>query len=104
MRITTDFSGSVPWAGTWSRFSCIVLSLAAGIVSGCGQSDIKVYRVAKETQAQPAAARTAPAAADAVDELKYKTPAGWEEAPKGEMRAASFHVNGANGKKADVSA
>lgn len=34
--------------------------------------------------------------------LKWTTPAGWEEAPRGEMRAASFRVKGEGGKQADV--
>ncbi len=35
--------------------------------------------------------------------LKYTLPAGWVETPPGEMRAASFRVNGKEGKQADVS-
>jgi hypothetical protein len=35
--------------------------------------------------------------------IQYKQPADWQEAPKGEMRAASFRVPGKGGKQADVS-
>ena len=35
--------------------------------------------------------------------LQYKLPAGWQEAPLGEMRAASFRVAGKDGKQAEVS-
>ncbi len=35
--------------------------------------------------------------------VAYKTPSGWEEAPAGQMRVASFRVKGESGKQADVS-
>ncbi len=35
--------------------------------------------------------------------LEYKPPAGWQVAPPGQMRAASFRVAGKEGKQADVS-
>ena len=35
--------------------------------------------------------------------LQYKKPADWQEAPLGEMRAASFRVTGKDGKQAEVS-
>jgi len=88
-----------------------VYLLSLSVLAGCGHDDIKVYRVAKESaakpQAQPAAmppghpdpASTAPAG---VPRLKYTVPAGWQEAPPGQMRAASFRVL-ADGKQADVS-
>jgi len=83
--------------------------LAAG--AGCGQNDVQVYRVAKEspevaaTQSAPVAMAAAgqPAAGDPSPELQWKTPAGWEEVPPGEMRVASFRVPGKGGKTADVS-
>src|SRR4051812_23526624 len=59
--------------------------LSGLLLSGCGQNDIQVYRVAKET---------APAVHNA---------SGWEEAPLGEMRVASFRVKGQGGQTADVS-
>ena len=36
--------------------------------------------------------------------LKWKTPEGWNEVPPGEMRVASFKVQGKDGKQAEVSA
>jgi len=59
-------------------------------LAGCKRNDIQVYRVAKET-VPSAATQPAP------------VPAGWEQAPLGEMRAASYHVKGSDGKLADVS-
>src|SRR5437879_201584 len=67
--------------------------LLLAISAGCGQNDIRVYRVAKEA---PQAEQTAQA-----DPVKWKLPAGWEEVPPGEMRVASFRVEGENGKQAD---
>jgi hypothetical protein len=58
-------------------------------LAGCNRNDIQVYRVAKE----PAPATVA----------AQPVPAGWEQAPLGEMRAASYHVKSSNGKVADVS-
>ncbi len=80
------------------------MTAAAALVAlatGCGRDDIKVYRVAKETAptiptGQPDSGSTAP-------RLQWKLPAGWEEAPAGEMRIASFKVKSPNGKQADVS-
>jgi len=81
------------------------------VLAGCGQGDIRVYRVAKEA---PQPEQTAQADTGAVPAghpdisgaspgLKWKLPAGWEEVPPGEMRVASFRVKGQNGKQADVS-
>jgi hypothetical protein len=75
---------------------------------GCGRGDIQEYRVAKEQtqpQAQPAA--LPPGHPDmsgaAAPRLEYKRPGDWQEAPPGEMRAASFRFAGKDGKQADVS-
>jgi len=66
--------------------------------------------VAKEQA--PARGQTMPAglppghpdlSGSAAPSLQYKTPAGWQEAPPSEMRAASFRVAGKDGKQADVS-
>ena len=62
------------------------------LLAGCGQGDIRAYRVAKEAP-QP----------DASPGLTWKLPAGWEEVAPGEMRVASFRIKGQNGKQADVS-
>ena len=51
---------------------------------GCGRNEAQTYRVPKETK-------------------KSTLPNGWEEAPRGEMRVASFRARGEGGKTADIS-
>jgi hypothetical protein len=65
-----------------------VLLGGLSVLAGCGRDDIQVYRIAKDS--------THPAQASAL-------PSGWESAPPGEMRVASFKVKGAGGKMAEVS-
>ncbi len=88
----------------WALFLCV------GLLGGCGRDDIQVYRVAKEqpSQSQPQAGMpsghpdVSGPASGAVPRLKYSSlPPGWEEAPPGEMRVASFRVL-AEGKQADI--
>jgi len=86
----------------WISFVLLALS------TGCGQSDISVYRVAKaEPSAAPQTAKTLPAGhpdiPQAASPLKWTLPAGWEEVSPGDMRVASFRVKGSDGKQADVS-
>ena len=86
----------------WISFLLMALS------TGCGQSDISVYRVPKaEPSAAPQTAKTLPAGhpdiPQAASPLKWTLPAGWEEVSPGEMRVASFRVNGSDGKQVDVS-
>ncbi len=85
-----------------------VLAIA---LAGCGRSDVKVYRVSKDTpESAPmsgaanagspmanAAGQTAPPA------LTCTAPTGWEPADLGQMRVASFHVKGQGSEIADVS-
>ena len=64
--------------------------------------------MAKEETPAPAQPATLPpghpdAAAAPAPRLQYQRPADWQEAPLGEMRAASFRVAGKDGKQADVS-
>jgi len=85
--------------------------LLVAISTGCGQNDIRVYRVAKETAPPEQVAAVAPGSlppghpdiSAAGPGLKWKLPAGWESVAPGEMRLASFRVNGKDGKQADVS-
>jgi len=78
-------------------------------LAGCGRDDVQVYRVAKE-QPKPQAQEQQPgglppghpSAPGAPPGLKYTLPAGWLETAPGDMRAASFRVNGKDGKQADV--
>jgi hypothetical protein len=79
-------------------------------LAGCGRNDIQVYKVAKEQpQPQPPAQDQAaamppghPDTTGAPPTLKYKLPVGWQETAPGQMRVASFHVPGKDGKQADV--
>jgi hypothetical protein len=99
------------------------------LFAGCHRDEVKVYRVAKDqdqTQSQTApalptdspnptlppghpdisSAAAAPgfvASASAQPQLTWKTPEGWTEVPPGEMRVASFKIQGQNGKQAAVS-
>jgi len=78
-------------------------------LAGCDREQVQEYRVAKEqTQAQAQPSAMPPGHPDtsgaASPALKYKVPTAWQEAPLGEMRAASFRVAGKDGKQADVSA
>src|SRR5437867_2822935 len=98
-------------AKLWSPFRIWAPCLLVALSGGCGQNDIKVYRVAKETPQPEQTAQTEPAAAlppghpdtsRATPQLKWTLPAGWEEVTPGEMRVASFRVKGQDGKQADV--
>ena len=99
------------------------------LVAGCHRDEVKTYRVAKDqNQPQPqsapamstdspnptlppghpdiSSASAAPgfaASESAQPQLTWKTPEGWTEVPPGEMRVASFKIQGQNGKQADVS-
>jgi len=99
------------------------------LVAGCQRDQVKVYRVAKDQdQAQPSAAPALPtdspnpalppghpdissvpgaslpvASESTRPQLTWKTPDGWTEVAPGEMRVASFKIQGQNGKLADVS-
>lgn len=112
-----------------ARWPLVLTPLLALLVAGCHRDEVKVYRVAKD-QDQPqqqtapalptdspnpglppghpdissASAASLPAAlASALPPLTWKTPDGWTEVPPGEMRVASFKVQGTDGKQADVS-
>jgi len=99
------------------------------LIAGCHREQIKVYRVAKDQdQAQPQTAPALPtdspnpslppghpdissvpgtslppASESARPQLTWKTPEGWTKVAPGEMRVASFEIQGQNGKQADVS-
>ncbi len=85
----------------------IATTLSALALVGCGDKDIKVYHVAKESTAHPVAAHAQmpsghPDVAAARPKLTWTTPAGWTEAKAGEFRVASFNIKGENGKQADL--
>ena len=89
------------------------------LVAGCHRDEVKTYRVAKDQEQSPP--QSAPAmptdspnptlppghpdisSASARPQLTWQTPEGWTEVPPGEMRVASFKIQGHNGKQADVS-
>ena len=107
----------------------VLTSLLFLPVAGCHRDEVKVYRVAKDqNQPQPQSAPALPtdspnptlppghpdissapaapgfaASASAQPQLTWQTPEGWTEVPAGEMRVASFKIQGQNGKQADVS-
>jgi hypothetical protein len=80
--------------------------------AGCGDSQIKTYRVAKEdnTPKIPTAANTQDPhehaqplhSAVPTPKLSWTLPAGWKELPPDGMRKANFQVTGENGKMAQV--
>jgi hypothetical protein len=107
----------------------LLVPLLLLLVAGCQREKINVYRVAKEqeqaqSQTIPALPTDSPnpslppghpdissatgaslpqTSESARPQLTWKTPDGWTEVPPGEMRAASFKIQGQNGKIADVS-
>jgi hypothetical protein len=88
--------------------SCIVAASLLSTFTGCGREDVRTYRVPKETTPQLAAADLPSGHPDisggtAVPAVAAKIPADWQDAPPGEMRVASYHVKGKDGKMADVS-
>lgn len=87
------------------------LAVLAFGLAGCGRNDVQVYRVSKEeskpiASAQPAGAMPAghPDVGEAATPpaIKYMLPPSWQEAPPGQMRVASFRINGKDGKQAEV--
>jgi hypothetical protein len=92
--------------------SCVVAGSLMSALTGCGRDDVRTYSVPKETTSQLAAADLPSGHPDisggsrisaAAPAITAKVPADWQEAPPGEMRVASYHVKGKDGKMADVS-
>jgi hypothetical protein len=88
--------------------STLAIGLLTAWLAGCGRNDVQVYKVAKEDPKPQAQEPTGempaghPDVAGGPPTLKYTLPPGWEESPPGQMRVASFRVNGKDGKQADV--
>ena len=78
-------------------------AILAFFLAGCANKEIQVYGVPKESS--PALPTAHPSAADSrpQETLTWVTPSGWEEAPRGQIRLASFKIKGENGQQADVS-
>lgn len=82
------------------------------MLAGCGRNDVQVYRVSKDEPkaaspdqsagAMPAGHPDMGTGEAAPPGIKYSLPAGWQEAPPGQMRVASFRINGNDGKQAEV--
>src|SRR5436190_6051901 len=93
----------------FSVASALVFGVLALVVAGCGRNDVQVYRVSKE-EPKPIAREQAGAmppghpdtGESAPPGLKYTLPPSWQETSPGQMRVASFRVNGKDGKQADV--
>jgi len=87
-------------------------AFCAAFLAGCGDSEIKTYRVAKDDSAPPRVppAPAAPFAGGGAPErpsaplphLHWALPQGWTELQPDGMRVASFLVGGEGGKSAQV--
>lgn len=90
-------------------FSCIVAGSLLSTFTGCGRDDVRTYRVPKETPQQLVQAQNLPAGHPDISGpangpgAHTKAPPGWEEAPLGQMRVASYRVKGKDGRMADIS-
>ncbi|MBI4663558.1 MAG: hypothetical protein HY735_32555 [Verrucomicrobia bacterium] len=86
------------------RCGCVTRSLllATMMLGGCGQPEIRVYRIPKE---KPALASSAAHdhATQTLPKLEWQLPPGWEEQGPGRMTVASFRVPGKEGQAAEVS-
>ena len=86
--------------------------MALSLITGCGRDEVRVYKVAKESQ------QSSPSTSTEVSQLPpghpelegssqprltWSLPSNWQELPAGGMRVASFSAKGKNGKLADVS-
>jgi hypothetical protein len=100
------------WQTNRNAAGCALLGLLAFSLAGCGNDDVKVYKVAKPDDAATATApatapgdMTAPAAGAqaGVPQLKWTLPDGWIAKPAGDMRLASFSAPGKNGQLVDIS-
>jgi hypothetical protein len=94
----TAVAGLCRWAA--ALFSVLVFT-------GCGESEVKVYRVPKDTteNAMTAQGQLPPGHPDvspAKPKLTWTVPEGWAEAKAGEFRVASFTIKNDEGKQADL--
>jgi hypothetical protein len=95
-----------------SHVSPAILRWAASLIplvllTSCSDSDVKVYRVAKENTPPPMTAHGQlpaghPDVTSAKPQLTWITPEGWTETKAGEFRVGSFTIKGENGKQADL--
>src|SRR4051812_46360840 len=78
--------------------SSVGLFCSVFLLSGCGQSDIRIYTVPKE---KPSLAATS-SEGDSQPHVHWQTPAGWEEREAGGMRLARFAASSKDGQEADI--
>ena len=92
----------------------LFISLVAFVTAaGCKRDSIQTYLAPKETTAiplmsaggddmggGPAVQESAP---QTQPQVRWKTPAGWQEQPASSMRVGSFLIKGKDGQSADVS-
>ncbi len=78
-----DCPAVAPWL---VKAACWIMPLL--LLSGCGPDPIRVYRAPKENTARV---------------LSWNLPEGWKEETPGEMRAASFSIQGDADRRAEVS-
>jgi hypothetical protein len=93
------------WIRSGRVFPAVFLIFA---FAGCDGNEVKVYKLAKDSsaskpQGDPAMPAMAANEMPAQPQLKWTLPEGWQEVAPGEMRVASFHIPGKDGKQADVS-
>jgi hypothetical protein len=89
------------------RFTVGILMFALALLSGCrGQENIRVYNVPKETNEAPMAEAGSPHGGVSLPRLVWKElPPGWIQRPRaseGQMRIASFTIQGGQGHDAEV--
>jgi hypothetical protein len=92
---------------------CVAAGVLVLALAGCDRSEVKVYRLAKESSTPPAPMSADPhqpgdmssqgQSESAPAKLSWTLPGGWEQKPPSELRAASFAVSGKDGQIADVS-
>lgn len=101
--INVNLWTSAPKLPSLLRWAFLFLALA---LAGCSRDEIEVYQVAKEANRPDPHAGHDHAAGTTVNggmpKLQWVLPPGWEESPPGEMRLASFKINGEGGKQADL--
>ena len=109
MTIIARLSGGSRSIGAFAcRTATPLIGVCLLILSaGCDRDQIRVYRVAKETETAPAQpvspGHNHPEGEATIPRLTWKLPEGWREVPAGEMRVANFAISGKEGQTAEVS-
>ena len=73
----------------------ILAAISAAFLAGCGDSEIKTYRVAKEENPLPdIPTQTGPGARPAIPHVHSDVPQGWIEGQAEGMRVATYRISG----------